>query len=94
MLRSRISKIAIWAAVAVSAAALSGCGQFSPAYMKPLPAQTRALMVKKGMTCREIASLRGMGVKSVENTRVALRRKLGVDRRVNLRGVLQEYGDL
>jgi len=50
MLRSRISKIAIWAAVAVGAAALSGCGQFSPAYMKPLPAQTRALMVKKGMT--------------------------------------------
>jgi hypothetical protein len=30
----------------------------------------------------------------VENVRVALRRKLGVDRRTNLREVLQEYGEL
>ncbi len=29
---------------------LGGCGQFSPAYMKPLSAQTRALLAEKGMT--------------------------------------------
>jgi DNA-binding CsgD family transcriptional regulator len=53
-----------------------------------------AAMVKKGMTSRHIANVRGMGVKSVENVRVTLRKKLGVDRRVNLRAVLQDYGDL
>jgi len=50
MLRSRF----IWTVFAVSvvaiAAALSGCGQFSPPYMKPLSAQTRALLAEKGMT--------------------------------------------
>ena len=53
-----------------------------------------AMMVKNGMRSKEIAAMRGLGVKSVENVRVALRRKLGVDRRTNLREVLQEYGDL
>jgi DNA-binding CsgD family transcriptional regulator len=51
-------------------------------------------MVKIGMSCKKIAAIRGMSVKSVENVRVALRRKLGMDRRTNLRGVLQEYGDV
>ena len=31
------------------AGGLAGCGQFAPAYMKPLPAQTRALLAEKGM---------------------------------------------
>jgi PAS domain S-box-containing protein len=53
-----------------------------------------AAMVKNGMTCREIAAARSMGVKSVENVRVSLRKKLDVDRRTNLRTVLQDYGDL
>jgi PAS domain S-box-containing protein len=53
-----------------------------------------AAMVKNGMSCRQIAAARNMGVKSVENVRVALRKKLKVDRRVNLRAVLQDYGDL
>ncbi len=53
-----------------------------------------AAMVKNGMTCREIAAVRNMGVKSVENVRVSLRKKLDVDRRTNLRTVLQDYGDL
>jgi len=53
-----------------------------------------AAMVKNGMRSKQIAAMRGLGVKSVENVRVALRRKLGVDRRTSLREVLQEYGDL
>ena len=53
-----------------------------------------AALVKEGLTCKEIADARGIGVKSVENARVSLRRKLGVDRRTNLKAVLQEYGDL
>jgi PAS domain S-box-containing protein len=53
-----------------------------------------AAMVKAGMTCREIAAVRQMGVKSVENVRVSLRKKLNVDRRINLRIVLRDYGDL
>ena len=53
-----------------------------------------AVLVKAGLTSRQIADNRRMGVKSVENVRVALRKKLGVDRRNNLRAALQEYGDL
>ncbi len=30
--------------------ALGGCGQFTPRYMKPLSAHTRALLAEKGMT--------------------------------------------
>ena len=67
---------------------------------RPLPSDVTpaereiAALVKNGMTCREIAAVRGMGVKSVENARVALRKKLGVGRRENLRAALQAYGDL
>ena len=53
-----------------------------------------AAMVKHGITSRDIATARGIGVKSVENMRVSLRKKLAVDRRANLRAALQEYGDL
>jgi murein L,D-transpeptidase YafK len=38
------------AAAASLAAALSGCGQFSPPYLKPLSPQTQALLAEKGMT--------------------------------------------
>ena len=33
-----------------SVTALGGCGQFSPPYLKPLSAQTQALLAEKGMT--------------------------------------------
>lgn len=49
MLRSRFVTAVIAVSV-VAAAALVGCGQFSPPYMKPLSAQTRALLAEKGMT--------------------------------------------
>ena len=38
------------ACVVALAAALCGCGQFSPTYLKPLSPQTRALLAEKGMT--------------------------------------------
>ncbi len=50
MLRSRFVTIAFAVCVVASAAALIGCGQFSPPYMKPLSSQTRALLADKGMT--------------------------------------------
>jgi len=50
MLRSRFVTVVFGIGVVALAAAASGCGQFSPAYMKPLPAQTRALMAEKGMS--------------------------------------------
>jgi murein L,D-transpeptidase YafK len=50
MLRSRFITAALAGGVAVFAATLSGCGQFSPPYMKPLSAQTRVLLAEKGMT--------------------------------------------
>lgn len=53
-----------------------------------------AVLVKAGLTSKQIANARGLGVKSVENVRVSLRRKLAVERRTNLRAALQEYGDL
>lgn len=56
--------------------------------------QEVAALVKEGLSSKEIAAMRRMGIKSVENVRVSLRRKLGVDRRTNLRSVLQDYGDL
>jgi len=49
MLRSCFVTAVKTAIVVVWAAALSGCGQFSPAYMKPLSAQSRALLAEKGM---------------------------------------------
>ena len=36
--------------VVASAAALAGCGQFAPTYLKPLSPQTRAMLAEKGMT--------------------------------------------
>ena len=50
MLRSSIVTAVIAACVVVLTAALGGCGQFSPSYMKPLSPQTRALLAEKGMT--------------------------------------------
>jgi murein L,D-transpeptidase YafK len=50
MLRSSFVTAVIAVSVVASAAALSGCGQFSPSYMKPLSAQTRAQLAEKGMT--------------------------------------------
>ncbi len=50
MLRSSFVTAATAGIVGLLAAALSGCGQFSPVYLKPLPAQTRALLAEKGMT--------------------------------------------
>ncbi|MBC8012527.1 MAG: murein L,D-transpeptidase [Methyloceanibacter sp.] len=50
MLRSNFVTAVTTAIVGLMAAALSGCGQFSPAYMKPLSAQTRTLLAEKGMT--------------------------------------------
>jgi PAS domain S-box-containing protein len=64
-----------------------------PADITPAEREIAAL-VKNGISCRDIATMRGMGVKSVENARVALRKKLGLKRRANLRVALQEYGDL
>ncbi len=50
MLRSSSLTAVFAASVVVLAAALSGCGQFSPAYMKPLSAQARAQLADKGMS--------------------------------------------
>jgi murein L,D-transpeptidase YafK len=50
MLRSSLHIAAFAVGIAVACAALAGCGQFSPAYMKPLSAQTRAQLAEKGMT--------------------------------------------
>jgi murein L,D-transpeptidase YafK len=50
MLRSGFITAVFAVSVVAIAAALSGCGQFSPPYMKPLSPQTRALLAEKGMT--------------------------------------------
>ena len=50
MLRSRFVTAVLTVCVVALAAALSGCGNFSPPYMKPLSPQTRALLAEKGMT--------------------------------------------
>ncbi|MGH6736784.1 MAG: L,D-transpeptidase family protein [Methyloceanibacter sp.] len=50
MLRSSFVTAVFTVSVVALAAALVGCGQFSPPYMKPLSAQTRALLAEKGMT--------------------------------------------
>lgn len=68
-------------------------GKALPPEVTPAEKEIAAL-VKDGLTCKEIAAVRGMGVKSVENVRVALRRKLNIDRHTHLRTVLNEYGDL
>jgi murein L,D-transpeptidase YafK len=50
MLRSGLVNAVIAASVLTSVVALGGCGQFSPPYLRPLSAQTRALLAEKGMT--------------------------------------------
>ena len=50
MLRSSYVTAVVAACVVAMAAALSGCGQFSPPYLKPLSPQTQALLAEKGMT--------------------------------------------
>jgi len=50
MLRSRFIAAVFAGGVAVLTAALAACGQFSPAYMKPLSPQARAQLAEKGMT--------------------------------------------
>src|SRR3972149_2768032 len=49
MLRSCFGTAVKMAIVVVWAAALAGCGQFSPPCLKPLSAQTQALLAEKGM---------------------------------------------
>jgi murein L,D-transpeptidase YafK len=50
MLRSGWVNAVIAASVLTSVIALAGCGQFSPPYLRPLSAHTRALLAEKGMT--------------------------------------------
>jgi murein L,D-transpeptidase YafK len=50
MLRSGVVTAVLAASVVILVAALGGCGQFAPSYMKPLSPQTRALLAEKGMT--------------------------------------------
>ncbi len=50
MLRSRVGTAVVAAGVTFLVAALGGCGEFAPSYMKPLSPQTRALLAEKGMT--------------------------------------------
>lgn len=50
MLRSSFVTAVTAACVVVLAAALSGCGQFAPTYLKPLSPQTQAKLAEKGMT--------------------------------------------
>jgi murein L,D-transpeptidase YafK len=50
MLRSSFLTAVSRATVAVLAAALLGCGQFSPPYLKPLSPQAQARLAEKGMT--------------------------------------------
>ena len=50
MLRLSFITAVFAASVVALSTALSGCGQFSPAYMKPLSAQTRAQLAEKGLT--------------------------------------------
>ena len=50
MLRLGWVNIVIAACVLASVTALGGCGQFSPPYLKPLSAQTQAMLAEKGMS--------------------------------------------
>jgi len=53
MLRSGFVTAVFAVGVVAVAAALAGCGQFSPAYMKPLSPHTSALLAEKGMTVEQ-----------------------------------------
>jgi murein L,D-transpeptidase YafK len=50
MLRSSLVTTVAAACVVALAAALSGCGQLTPTYLKPLSPHTRALLAEKGMS--------------------------------------------
>ena len=50
MLRSRVVTAILMSCVVALAAALTGCASYYPPHMRPLSAQTRALMAEKGMT--------------------------------------------
>jgi murein L,D-transpeptidase YafK len=50
MLRARLFTAVTAACVVALAAALSGCGQLTPTYLKPLSPQTQAKLAEKGMT--------------------------------------------
>ena len=50
MLRLGWFNVVVAACALASVAALGGCGQFSPPYLKPLSAQTQALLAEKGMS--------------------------------------------
>ena len=50
MLRLAWVNVVIAACVLASVTVLGGCGQFSPPYLKPLSAQTQALLAEKGMS--------------------------------------------
>ena len=50
MLRLGLFNAVIAACALASVIALGGCGQFSPPYLKPLSAQTQALLAQKGMS--------------------------------------------
>ena len=49
MLRSSLVTAIVAASAVILVAALGGCGEFAPSYMKPLSPQTRALLAQKGM---------------------------------------------
>jgi murein L,D-transpeptidase YafK len=53
MLSSRFFRAVLAASVAALVAAMGGCGEYALPYMKPLSAQTRALLAQKGMTEQE-----------------------------------------
>ncbi len=53
MLRSGFVTAVFAVGVVAFAAALAGCGQFSPPYMKPLSPQTAALLAEKGMSVEQ-----------------------------------------
>jgi murein L,D-transpeptidase YafK len=53
MLHSSFFRAVLGASVVALVATVGGCGEFSPAYMKPLSAQTRTLLAEKGMTEQE-----------------------------------------
>jgi murein L,D-transpeptidase YafK len=50
MLRLGWVNAVVAACVLASVTAVGGCGQFSPPYLKPLSAQTQALLAEKGMS--------------------------------------------
>jgi len=64
MLRSCFGTAVKTACVVALATALSGCGQFSPPYLKPLSKQTQALLAEKGMSEEQPVLIRIFKVES------------------------------